>query len=68
MARIRFVGDSPTCAWLGVKFQHGEWLAEHGLDSDQLARLRRHPHFEVEVPVASPAPTFAEASAGRKKG
>ncbi|HLZ84881.1 MAG TPA: hypothetical protein VKQ54_15060 [Caulobacteraceae bacterium] len=48
MARIRFVGDSATCAWLGVKFRHGEWVAEHGLGADQLARLRRHPHFEVD--------------------
>lgn len=55
MARIRFVGDSATCAWLGVTFQHGEWIAEHGLDADQLARLRRHPHFEVASPAQPPA-------------
>ena len=24
MARIRFVGDFATCAWLGVKFQQGQ--------------------------------------------
>jgi len=54
MARVRFVGDSASCAWLGVKFQRGEWVAEHGLGPDQLARIAGHPHFEVDAGPATP--------------
>ena len=60
MARIRFVGDSATCAWLGVKFQQGEWIAEHGLGPDALARVVGHPHFEVE---GAPAKTKPQSKA-----
>ncbi|MDB5483047.1 MAG: hypothetical protein JWO83_4100 [Caulobacteraceae bacterium] len=49
MARIRFIGDSDTCAWLGVGFLRGEWVADHNLSEAQLARVIEHPHFEVEA-------------------
>ncbi len=62
MARIRFVGDSATCAWLGVKFQHGEWIAEHGLGPDELARVAAHRDFEIEVEGA-PAKTKPQSKA-----
>jgi hypothetical protein len=56
--RIRFVGDSETCAWLGVNFKRGEW-ADHQLDADQLARVAEHPHFDLEPPAAARPPPKA---------
>ena len=58
MARIRFVGDSETCAWLGVTFVNGKWVEDHNLDAEQLARVADHPHFEVAT-VDKPAPRKA---------
>jgi len=57
MSRIRFVGDSPTCAWLGVNFMRGEWITHHALDAEQLSRLADHPHFEVARGSADPRPS-----------
>lgn len=51
--RIRFIGDSETCAWLGANFVRNEWV-DHSLDPDQLARVVEHPHFELEG-AAKPA-------------
>jgi hypothetical protein len=48
MPRIRFVGDSETCAWLGVNFERDEWVADHGLGPEEIERVTGHPHFEVE--------------------
>lgn len=56
MSRIRFVGDSPTCSWLGVHFARGEWITHHGLDAQQLGRVADHPHFEVSRASADPRP------------
>ena len=65
--RIRFIGDSPTCAWLGVSFVKGEWT-DHRLDAEQLARVEAHPHFEIDSPDKTPAKgtSFTQASAGKK--
>jgi hypothetical protein len=48
MARIRFLGDSETCTWLGVTFVKGEWVEQHNLSTDEIARVAAHPHFEAE--------------------
>jgi hypothetical protein len=68
MAKIRFIGDSVTCAWLGVSFTHGEWVIDHDLDDEQLARVALHPHFELEglEPAAKP-PAKAERAAKAAK-
>jgi hypothetical protein len=54
MQRIRFVGDSATCAWLGVTFERDKWVPDHGLAPDDLDRVAKHPHFEVEGVAKTP--------------
>lgn len=67
MARIRFVGNSQTCVWLGVTFQREQWIAGHGLNAGQLARLQRHPHFEVDgLPQPLPKTPAPRKPAPRK--
>jgi hypothetical protein len=48
MTKIRFIGDSETCGWLGVTFERDKWIDNHGLAPDDLDRVAAHPHFEVE--------------------
>lgn len=57
MTRVRFVGDSDTCVWLGVSFVRDQWV-EHRLDAHQLVRVAEHPHFEIE---AAPKPPKRKA-------
>lgn len=66
MARVRFLGDSVTCSWLGVDFVRGEWVEKPALDAGQLARMDAHPHFEVsQTPAELAAAAKADAKAAK---
>jgi len=67
MARIRFIGDSPGCAWLGVSFTNGQWIDDHGLDAADLARVKANATFEVdESEEIAAAAAVAAAKAKRE--
>ena len=60
MARIRFIGDSPSCAWFGIGFTRGVWEDAGALTPEQLAMVEANPTFEVDAAWTPPKPSKAK--------
>jgi hypothetical protein len=68
MARVRFIGDSPTCVWLGIRFTRSHWVESRDVDPADLERLKAHPHFEVADADATPPAPVSRRESRRQGG